>query len=258
MLERPLAGRVAVVTGAGTGLGASIVRRLAGAGADVALHFRSHAASVEAVAEACRRIGVRALVLQADFATDPDGAARIVDEAAAGLGRVDILVNNAAQTTETASFEATTRAFFEETLAVNVTAPFLATQAAARHMAAQGSVGRVVNIGSVHGRQSAPGYHAYETSKGAISALTFSSAVALGELGITVNCVAPGVIVVERYDEYDWDEAWYVSRTPVGRTGVPDDIAATVAFLCSDEAGFITGETIVVDGGMTRRMPLVR
>ena len=167
MLERPLVGRVAVVTGAGTGLGAAIARRLAEAGADVALHFRSHAGSVEAVADACRRVGVRALVLQADFATDPDGAARIVDETAAGLGRVDILVNNAAQTTETAPFEAMTRAFFEETLAVNVTAPFLATQAAARHMVDQGSGGRIVNIGSVHGRQSAPGYHAYETSKGA-------------------------------------------------------------------------------------------
>jgi 3-oxoacyl-[acyl-carrier protein] reductase len=253
-----LTGRVAVVTGAGTGIGAAIARQLAAAGADLLLHYRSHAASLERVADECRAAGRRVEVMQADFAADPWSAAAVVDAAAERLGRLDILVNNAAVTTRAEPIETMARELYEETMAVNVAAPFAATQAAAHHMIRGGAGGRVVNIGSVHGRQAAPQHVAYETSKGAIAALTFSTAVSLGRYGITVNCVAPGVIVVERYGEFDWDEAWYVGRTPVGRNGVPADIASTVRFLCSDEASFITGETIYVDGGMTRRMPLVK
>ena len=258
MAETPFLGRVAVVTGAGTGLGAAIARELAAAGADLLLHYRSHAASLDTVAADCRATGRRVETGQADFAADPGSAARLVDLAAERLGRVDILVNNAANTTKLEPVLEMRRELFEETLAVNVTAPFLAAQAAARHMVAQGWGGRIVNIGSVHGRQSAPAHTAYETSKGAIDALTFSLAVALGGSGITVNCVAPGAIVVERYDGSGWDEDWFISRTPVGRNGRPEDIAAMVRFLCTDEAGFVTGETIYVDGGMTRRMPLVK
>lgn len=258
MAETPFLGRVAVVTGAGTGLGSAIARELASAGADLLLHYRTHAASLDAVAADCRALGRRVVVAQGDFAADPGSAAAIVDAAAEQLGRVDILVNNAALTTRLQPVLEMDRALFEETLAVNVTAPFLAAQAAARHMVAQGTGGRIVNIGSVHGRQSAPSHTAYETSKGAIDALTFSMAVALGGNGITVNCVAPGVIVVERYEGSGWDPEWFISRTPVGRNGRPEDIAAMVRFLCTDEAGFVTGETITVDGGMTRRMPLVK
>jgi NAD(P)-dependent dehydrogenase (short-subunit alcohol dehydrogenase family) len=253
-----LDGRVAVVTGAGTGIGAAIARELAAAGADLLLHYRSHAASLDAVAADCRSAGRRVEVAQADFAADPWAAATVVDAAAERLGRLDILVNNAAVTTRLEPLETMARGLWEETMGVNVAAPFAAIQAAAQHMIRGGHGGRVVNIGSVHGRQAAPQHVAYETSKGAIAALTFSAAVTLGQYGITVNCVAPGVIVVERYAEADWDEAWYVSRTPVARNGVPADIARTVRFLCSDEASFITGETIYVDGGMTRRMPLVK
>jgi NAD(P)-dependent dehydrogenase (short-subunit alcohol dehydrogenase family) len=250
--------RVAVVTGAGTGLGAAIARALAQDGADLLLHYRSHPTEAEAVADRCRGIGRRVELEQADFAADPASAAGVVDAAAARLGRVDVLVNNAALTDRLAPFEEMPRELLEETLDVNVVAPFLATQAAARHMVAQGDGGRIINIGSVHGRQSAPAHTAYETSKGAIDALTFSTAVALGGHGITVNCVAPGAVVVERYGDVEWDEDWYVSRTPVGRMGRPEDIGSIVRYLASPEAGFITGETIYVDGGMTRRMPLVR
>ncbi len=258
MSESGLTGRVAVVTGAGTGLGTAIATALAEAGADLMLHYRSSAASLEGVAAACRGMGRRVETQQADFAQDPGLAAGIVDATVERFGRIDILVNNAAVTTKLAPFESLGQELFEETLAVNVTSPFLATQAAARHMVAAGRGGRIINIGSVHGLVSAPGSAAYEASKGAILALTRASAVSLGQHGITVNCVAPGVIVVERYGDLDWDEAWYVSRTPVARNGRPEDIAATVAFLASDAAGFISGETIYVDGGMTKRMSLVR
>ena len=195
--------RVAVVTGAGTGLGAAIAHALAEDGADLLLHYRSHADQAEAVAAACRRLGRRAELEQADFAADPGTAAGVVDAAAERLGRVDILVNNAALTDRLAPLDDMTRELFEETLDVNVVAPFLATQAAARHMVAQGDGGRIINIGSVHGRQSAPAHTAYETSKGALDALTFSAAVALGAHGITVNCVAPGAVLVERYGDVE-------------------------------------------------------
>ena len=252
-----LTGRVAVVTGAATGLGAATSRMLAGAGADLVLHYRSHVEWLDAVVADVKAAGRRVETVQADFAIDEEAPARVIEAAAERLGRVDILVNNAAVTNPGASVADLERDALAEVLDVNVTAPFLAAQAAARHMAVVGA-GRIINIGSVHAIQSAPGNAAYEASKGAITALTASLAIELGPLGITANCVAPGAVVVERYAGLDLDDDWYISRTPVGRMGRPDDIASTICFLASDEAAFITGQTIVVDGGMTKRMPLVR
>jgi 3-oxoacyl-[acyl-carrier protein] reductase len=249
--------RVAVVTGAGTGLGAAIARMMAASGANLMLHYRSHADSVESIADECRSLGRDVEVRQADFAADPGGAAVVVDAAAEHFGGVDILINNAAVTTVSEPLLTFDRARFEQILDVNVLAPFLATQAAAKHMAAVG-YGRIINIGSVHARQAVPGYSAYAASKGAITALTASTAIDLGAHGITANCVAPGTIVVERYADIEWTEDWMVSRTPVGRMGHPNDVASMVCYLATEEAGFISGETIHVDGGMTRRMPLVR
>src|SRR5262249_10513795 len=162
------------------GLGAAIAVALAEVGADVMVHHRSHAEGARRVRDRCRSLGVRAETVAADFGADPGEAARVVDTAAAAFGRVDILVNTAANVGDLVPFDEMTRETFEGVLAVNVTAPFLGSQAAARHIAVQGSGGRIVNIGSVHGRQSAPHHQAYEASKGAIGALTFSSAIALG------------------------------------------------------------------------------
>lgn len=254
-----LDGRVAVVTGAGTGIGSAIALGLARAGADVALHYRGHGGRASEIADQCRVVGRRAVVLKSDFSVDPAGAATIVEQAVEALGRVDILVNNAAVTTREEPFQEVTQAHLEETLAVNVTAPLLATQAAARHMVAQGSGGRIVNIGSVHSRVTNPNTTAYAVSKGALAALTQAAAVALGESGITVNCIAPGAVVVERYASVErFDEAWYVGRTPIGRLGTPDDVAAAVVFLATAQAGFVTGQTVFVDGGMSRRNPYLK
>jgi len=251
------AGKVACITGAGTGLGARTAQHLADAGADIAIHHFGAREQADAVAAACRAVGRRAEVVLADFAHDPGSAAAFVDESVRRLGRVDILVNNAGVTSKKEPFETHSRAVFEEIMAVNVTAAFLASQAAARYMIERGEGGRIINIGSVHARMSAPQRTAYETSKGALHALTFSTAVALGRYGITVNCVAPGAIEVDtNVGAFDLD--WYVSRTPVGRLGDAADVAAAVLFLASSDAGFITGETLFVDGGMTRRMALVK
>jgi 3-oxoacyl-[acyl-carrier protein] reductase len=252
-----LAGKVACITGAGTGLGARTARYLADAGADIAIHHFGAREQAESVANACRAVGRRAEVVLADFALDPGSAAEFVDESVRRLGRVDVLVNNAGVTTKKEPFETHSRALFEEIMAVNVTAAFLASQAAARHMIERGEGGRIINIGSVHARTSAPQRTAYETSKGALHALTFSTAVALGKYGITVNCVAPGAIQVET-NVGAFDQDWYVSRTPVGRLGDAADVAAAVLFLAGGDASFITGETLYVDGGMTRRMALVK
>ena len=252
-----LAGKVALVTGAGGGIGARIASRLAEAGADIAIHHFGRPEEAEAVAEQCRAQGHQAVTSLADFAADPSSAAAIVDDAVARLGRIDILVNNAAVTTRREPFVTHSRALFEQIMAVGVTAAFLGTQTAAQHMIAQGIGGRVINIGSVHARSSAPQRTAYEVSKGALHAFTFSAAVQLGQYGITVNCVAPGAIGVAHNADV-FDAAWYVSRTPVGRLGTTDDIAALVVFLASDEASFISGETIFADGGMTRRMALIK
>jgi NAD(P)-dependent dehydrogenase (short-subunit alcohol dehydrogenase family) len=230
---------------------------LAEAGADIAIHHFGPREQADAVADACRAAGRRTAIVLADFARDPGSAAAFVDESVRQLGRVDVLVNNAGVTSKREPFETHSRALFEEIMAVNVTAAFLASQAAARHMIERGEGGRIINIGSVHARMSAPQRTAYETSKGALHALTFSTAVALGRYGITVNCVAPGAIQVEtNVGVFDLD--WYVSRTPIGRLGDAADVAAAVLFLASADAGFITGETLVVDGGMTRRMALVK
>lgn len=257
-LARGNAARVAVVTGAGTGIGAGIAVALAEAGWDLLLHYRTSADAVEEVAARCRAQGRRVELQHGDFAAKPASAAAVVDTAVERFGRIDLLVNNAAITDGNGPFDELSGERFGEILAANLVAPFLATQAAARHMIAAGRGGRVINIGSVHARQSVPDYAAYEASKAGIVSLTASSAIALAGHGVTVNCVAPGSIVVERYGEGDWDRAWIESRTPIGRLGTPRDIAAMVVFLASDAAGFVDGETIYVDGGMTRRMPLAR
>lgn len=253
------AGQVAVVTGAATGIGAAIAERLAEEGADLFLQYHTRRGALDALVERCRDQGRRAEVTRADFARDPGEAAQVIRDAIASLGRADILVNNAAVTTKNQAFPTHDRRLFEEILSVNVMAVFLASQALASHLIERRAKGRIINISSVHSRMSAPGNVAYETSKGAINALTFATAIALGPYGITVNAVAPGAIWVERYaDLPNFDEAWYRSRIPLGRLGSVNDIAGVVTFLASDEADYITGETIYVDGGLTRRMPLVR
>ena len=219
MSESGLTGRVAVVTGAGTGLGTAIARALAEAGADLLLHYRSSAASLDRVAADCRAIGRRVETAQADFAADPGLAAGVVDAAvgAAGADR----------------HPRQQRRRHDEDGAVRVAQPGVLRGDARgqRDGAVPGHPGGRPTHGGGRARwpdrqhrlgpraHSAPGAAAYETSKGGILALTAASAVALGQHGITVNCVAPGVIVVERYEDLGWDEAWYISRTPVGRNG---------------------------------------
>jgi NAD(P)-dependent dehydrogenase (short-subunit alcohol dehydrogenase family) len=249
-----LTGKVAVVTGAGSGLGLQTAVRLAQQGADLFLHYRTKRPRMaEAMAE-MRQSGRQVEALSADFAADPGLAAQVVQSAIARFGKVDILVNNAAVVLKREVLEDYPRDLFEEYLAVNVTSVFLALQAAARHMIERGAGGRIINLSSILSRVTTEDFVGYAAAKGAINSLTYSAAVRLGKHGITVNAVAPGAIQVERSARHtDAELASWFRRIPMGRMGRADDIASLITFLASDEASYITGEVITVDGGVTRR-----
>ncbi|MHB1415011.1 MAG: SDR family NAD(P)-dependent oxidoreductase [Chloroflexota bacterium] len=254
-----LTGKVAVVTGAGSGIGLGTAARLGEAGADLFLHYRTPRPQMDALVERLRKEGRRVETKSADFGDDPGAAAAVVEEAVSRLGQVDILVNNAAVVKKRETLLNHDRHLFEEMMAVNVTSVFLALQAAAKHMVERGKGGRIINLSSVHSVTTSPDLIAYATSKGAISTMTYSAAVTLGQYGITVNAIGPGAIWVEHFAENTvMDRGFQVTRIPMGRFGRPDDIAATVVFLASDAAEYITGQVIFVDGGMMRRLPFLK
>jgi 3-oxoacyl-[acyl-carrier protein] reductase len=243
----PLAGKVALVTGGGRGIGAAVVRRLAAQGADVALTFQHDRHRAGELAAAVTATGRRALAIQADSA-DPAAVTGAVDRAAAELGRLDILVNNAGAFL-LGPLQELSLAQFEQTVAVNVRAPFVATQAAVRHMSAGG---RIITIGSnAAERVVFPGFSLYAMSKTALIGLTKSLGRELGPRAITVNLVHPGATDTDLNPAAGPNAATINGFTALGHFADPSDIAATVAFLAGPEARYITGATVNVDGGFT-------
>src|SRR5947209_10592012 len=246
-----LAGKRALVTGASKGIGAGIAVALARGGADVALNYYRGEAGAERVAGEIRALGRKAAALGADVAKVSD-CRRLVQAAADALGGLDILVNNAGVTLWE-DFFATDEAHWDATLDTNLKSVFFCTQAAARIMR-DNTWGRVVNISSGASRSAFKRATPYNASKGGMNMLTVGLAVELGPYGITVNAVGPGAILIERTSHEMPDYAGtFAKATPIGRVGLPEDIAGGVLYYCSDSAAYVTGQVFWVDGGLGLR-----
>ena len=245
------ASKTVIVTGATSGIGRATAEAFGRAGATIVLVGRNESVLRE-VADAVRASGATAAPCRADV-TDPHAADRIVAAAVELSGGVDVVVN-AAGVIASATLEATTDEVWDMMMAVNVTAPFRLMRAAAAHLKAR--KGAVVNVSSVNGLRSFPGVLAYCVSKAAVDQLTRCAAIEMAPLGVRVNAVNPGVTVTNLHRRSGMDETKYAAflerskeTHPLGRPGRPDEIAELILFLASDRAGWMTGETIPIDGG---------
>ena len=245
-----LSGKVAMVTGTSRGLGQYMARALARAGADLVLTSRD-AASLEGFAEEIRGLGQRAFGVALDV-RDAGSITAAVAAAADHYGRLDVLVNNAGCNARKPALDVTWDDW-NLVLETNLRGTFFVAQAAARHMIAQGA-GRIINIGSVTSVFGYAGLAPYCASRGGTRQLTMSLADEWGAHGITVNCLAPGWFHTAQNDVLYQNEAWvaYIrDRIPLKRPGMPSDLDGAVVFLASDASAYITGQTLLVDGGIS-------
>ena len=239
-----LAGKSALVTGASGGIGSAIARTLHGSGAVVALTGRN----VDALAALAGELGERAHVIVGDLA-DAEAVAAVAKAAEEALGTVDILVNNAGLTRDNLMIRLKDDDWLA-VLEVNLTAAFRLSRAVLRGMM-RNRWGRIISITSIVGVTGNPGQANYAASKAGMIGMSKSLAAEIASRGITVNCVAPGFIVTpmtETISEGAWNKL--VESIPAGRLGAPEDVAACALFLASDEAAYVTGETLHVNGGM--------
>ncbi|HEV2619399.1 MAG TPA: glucose 1-dehydrogenase, partial [Acidobacteriaceae bacterium] len=245
-MPAPLAGKVAIVTGSGSGIGQAIAERLAREGANVVVDYRDHIEEAQTTQQKIAAAGGKSILVRADVTSISD-TQNLVDQAYAQLGRCDILINNAG-IEKGANFQDVTEADYDAVLNVNLKGAFFLSQAFVKRLLAAQQPGRIINISSVHEDMVFPHFSTYATSKGGMRMLMRNLAVELGPHYITVNNVAPGAIatpinasLLANKPELDA----LLNNIPLGRMGQPEEVAGLVAFLASDEAAYITGSTYV-------------
>lgn len=264
--DKPLTGKVAVVTGSTSGIGQAVAEMLAQAGADIVLNGFGDAAEIEKQRQALvSQTGVRVFYSDADMGKPAD-IREMIEKAHEALGRVDILVNNAG-IQHVCTVENFPEEKWDQIIAINLSAGFHATKAAAKYMKQQGG-GRIINIASVHGLTASPYKTAYITAKHGIIGFTKAAALDLAEHGITVNAVCPGYVrtplvdkqIPEQAKEYGMTEEDVIAKVMLKNHAIKEfvgieDIAASVLYLCSDAASKITGTQMVLDGGWMAGTP---
>ena len=243
-----MSGKTAVVTGGSRGIGRAICLELARRGANVVFSYAGNAAAAQQTLQELEALGVQARAVQGDVA-DPDAAKTLIDTAVKELGGIHILVNNAGITRDGLAM-AMKEEDFDAVIDTNLKGAFLCAKAVMRPMM-KARRGRIINLSSVVALRGNPGQANYCASKAGLIGMTKSLAKEMGARGITVNAVAPGYISTDMTAALpDAARQAMLSTIPVGRAGSPEDVAAAVAFLASEEAGYITGQVLSVDGGM--------
>jgi glucose 1-dehydrogenase len=247
-----LSGQVALVTGSSQGIGQSIAERLAAEGADVIINYHSHPEQGDAVKATIEKMGRRSVSIGADLGTVA-GALKLIEDGVAALGKIDLLVNNAG-VEKNASFWDVSEHDYDLVLNTNLKGPFFVTQAFVKHLQSRKAGGKIINISSVHEDLPFPHFTAYCASKGGLKMMTRNLSIELAPLGITINNIAPGAIETPINTALLHDAEKLkalLANIPLNRLGKPADVASAVAFLASSDADYITGTTLVIDGGLT-------
>ncbi|MFD1031005.1 3-oxoacyl-[acyl-carrier-protein] reductase [Metaplanococcus flavidus] len=243
-----LTGKTAIVTGASRGIGAEIARRFAEAGAKVVVNYSGSQQKAEAVVEAIKENGGEAIAVKANV-SDAEAVKAMVEEAMSTFGSVDILVNNAGITRDNLMMRMKDDEW-DDVINTNLKGVFVCTKAVTRQMMKQRS-GRIVNIASIVGVMGNAGQANYVASKAGVIGLTKTTARELASRGITANAVAPGFITTDMTDGLNEEiQQSMMAQIPLGRFGKPEEVAKAALFLASDEASYVTGQTLHLDGGM--------
>jgi 3-oxoacyl-[acyl-carrier protein] reductase len=249
-MSKKLAGKVALVTGASKGIGASIAKHLADEGAAVVVNYASSKEGADRVVAEIARNGGKAIAVQGNVAKQAE-IERLFDESKKAFGRLDILVNNAG-IYEFSPIEGITEGHFHKQFDLNVLGLILASREAAKHFGPEG--GSIVNISSIASSSTPPNASVYSATKAAVDAVTRSLAKELGPRKIRVNAINPGMVETEGLHAAGLAESDFrkqlEAQTPLGRIGQPEDIAPAAVFLASSDAAWITGETLFITGGL--------